>query len=505
MERKNPETPREGVEETRRDLDNLRSEVVEWEQSAENESTIVDSTEQLETDAEVKSGFEKILNKSFEKTISDFEKELPNDFTVDDYMKSIAEKHPELWMFISTYLWLPSESFLWVEPNLKRKFNKLETRQKINFIALKKAIDKLTSWGKILSEVSYEEITKEIWEQSKELTNNVNKHFEWKPLSTLKWLWLTDKEFNKIWKLLRQKWLLQEISQWTSDGEEIINWEDGTIITEKKRGVGILGCLVIWGICAALGVGGGYLIRWRDDKPSSIDRGNSHLTSPVETRDVRSDMLRVPVYSSGTATFRNVERRFPWNTFWQDVKNAFWTDYVDIQCSSTLAAGFKGSKTHFKKEGDTLYIDTDKPTVYCLNTEGNRLKKWWSFIKIWSNKNVETHCIKLCENEMLMAYAWYRYNRNTKKLVIDDETDENGLDWRARQELLLKQCKESLIKEYKAAYQMLWIKKVVVRYNPSSNIKICLEDKNRWSLPNGWSMPDRPRPWKDDTAHYEVL
>ena len=216
-------------------------------------------------------------------------------------------------------------------------------------------------------------------------------------------------------------------------------------------------------------------------------------------------MLRVPVYSSGTATFRNVERRFPWNTFWQDVKNAFWTDYVDIQCSSTLAAGFKGSKTHFKKEGDTLYIDTDKPTVYCLNTEGNRLKKWWSFIKIWSNKNVETHCIKLCENEMLMAYAWYRYNRNTKKLVIDDETDENGLDWRARQELLLKQCKESLIKEYKAAYQMLWIKKVVVRYNPSSNIKICLEDKNRWSLPNGWSMPDRPRPWKDDTAHYEVL
>ncbi len=483
MVRINPETPRESADETRRDLDNLRSEVTEWE------STWVDTLEQLENDAEVKSGFEKILNKSFEETVSNFEQELPNDFTVDGYLKSITETNNELWLFIAWPLRLQNV-FLWSKVN----FKKLTLEQKINFITLKKSIDKLTSWGNDLSKISFETIEKEASEQGKTLINNADKYLEWKPLSTLKSLWLTDSEYNKIVTILRQKWVIKGDSN--TDDEEIIYGEDGTNITEKKRGFAVSGTVLAISCIFSAIVGGGvsYYIRWRDK--STTDKTKTWPTSEVKHRDFREEAQTLSITHSSTMSFNNAETIYPDRTFWNKVKECFyWREYAELQCHTTMAAGFKWADQDFdwNPATRTITITTDKPTISVMGTSSKVLDSGWSLIR-WANRNVQTHAIKLCENAMMMNYAWYTYDDEEEKLVVNNP---------AKQRQLERDCANALKKQYERVYGHIGVlgvrgvSKIEVKYRPNSKIRLSLEDRNVDSLGD-----NRPRPRKDDKEHY---
>ena len=518
----NPETPKEGVEETKRDLDNLRTEVEEWEQSAENESTSVDSTEQLENDAEVKSGFEKILNKSFEKTISDFEKELPNDFTIDGYMKNIAETSKDLWALIAWQLWLPAGAFFWAWRESWIKFKNLEFEQKINFITLKKAIDKITAWKKELSKISYEKIVKEIWEENKQLINNIDKYLEWKPLSFLKTLGLTDGEYNKISTLLKQKWLTkevsQEISQWgtsSNDDEEIYYGKHGTIVWREdggerhqwrmseiepvtttiaiwtliKRWIGLLvaGWVIWWWI---------WYYAWRKsatEKPSTTNTRRENYW-PVEINHAENMMRYMTHQAHARTKVTHAEQRRPGDNFLQRLGNLVWRDRVDMSVSGDVTTSFEwNTKASFNN--GVLTVNVDKPTIFARNVEWVVLNEWWSRINLFPNDQVQMHAIKLWEYNMLQEYRWYTYNEVTGKWERDESKARAFEDG----------AKKSL-EEWLMNIPTIWqekIKKVIVNYNPWSETKIEIESNNRRDNPdvNVW-VRDRQRP-RGNTPHYK--
>lgn len=494
MPRKNPETPIEGADETRRDLDNLKSEVTE------GESTWIDTSEQLENDAEVKSGFEKILNKSFEKTISDFEKELPNDFTVDGYMKNIAETNKDLWVLIAWQLWLPAGAFFWAWRESGVKFNNLEVEQKINFITLKKAVDKLTAWKKDLSEISNEKIVKEIWEQNEQLINNADKYLEWKPLSILKTIGLTDGEYNKICTLLKQKWLVQRISQWSSDNEEIIYGEDGTIITEKKRGEPItftiaLGTLIKWWIGLIVVWWTAWYIIWREsakEKPSTTNTRKENYW-PVEINHAENIMRYMTHQAHARTSVTHAEQRWPGDNFLQRLGNLVWKNSVDMNVSWDVTTSFEWNCKATFNNG-VLTVNVDKPTIFARNVEWVVLKEWWSRINLFPNDQVQMHAIKLWEYNMLQEYRWYFYNGVTGKWEKDESKAKAFEDG----------AKKSL-EEWLMNIPTIWqqkIKKVIVNFNPWTETKIEIESDNRRDNPdvNFW-VRDRSRP-RANTPHY---
>lgn len=203
-----PEAPREGLDETRRDLDELRAEVSQWpidvafgpvigsiaatqilESLNWSEETVEE--ENLDLDEEVKSWMEKIVNKSFEDVISDHKGGFP----------------------------------MW--------FERLNVIEKLNAISLKAAINKL--WDKV-KKLPINKIKEEALNQKNNFINKANEKLSksFKSKNDLKSYWLTDSECNKLVKFLEDSWFIGTSE--ADDDWEIIYWEDGTIITEKKRG-----------------------------------------------------------------------------------------------------------------------------------------------------------------------------------------------------------------------------------------------------------------------------
>lgn len=484
----NPETPKEGVEETKRDLDNLRSEVEEWEQSAENESTSVDSTEQLENDAEVKSGFEKILNKSFEKTISDFEKELPNDFTIDGYMKTIAESHKDLWSFIAWELWLPAGAFFWAWWESGIKFSSLELGKKINFIAFKKAIDKLTTWKKNLDKISSENIINEVYEQNELLMKKSDEYYTWKALNELAWLaGLTPNEERKITNLLEKKWVTIEVPidpEW----DKHKHWPEpisGTILLIARW------ITVIW-----WAVGWYYLAKNKyDKKPSTTNTPRENYQTTIEYPE---NIMRYMTHQAhAIADVHHAEQKWPGDTMLQRLGNKFWTDTVHMNVSGDVTTSFEWkSKATFNKTTGVLTVNVDRPTIFARNVEGVILDQWWSLIKLFKNDQIQMHGIKLWEYAMLQEYRWYKFNEVTKKWEKDP--------------VLVKSFEKNLVKSLeewlKQNITFFWItrvNKVVVNLNPWSETKIELESPHRTDNPDvkPW-LRAWDRPWAE-APHYK--
>ena len=208
---KNPETPREGLEETRRDLNELRAEVSQGpidvafgpiigsiaatqilESLNWSEETEVVEEENLDLDEEVKSWMEKIVNKSFEDVISDYKGDFP----------------------------------MW--------FERMNIIEKLNAISLKAAINKL--WDKVKN-LPINRIKEEALNQKNILINKANEKLSnsIKSKNDLKSYWLTDSECNKLVKFLEDSWYIGTLEG--DNGWETIYGEDGIIITEKKRGI----------------------------------------------------------------------------------------------------------------------------------------------------------------------------------------------------------------------------------------------------------------------------
>lgn len=207
----NPETPREGLEETRRDLNELRAEVSQGpidvafgpiigsiaatqilESLNWSEETEVVEEENLDLDEEVKSWMEKIVNKSFEDVISDYKGDFP----------------------------------MW--------FERMNIIEKLNAISLKAAINKL--WDKVKN-LPINRIKEEALNQKNILINKANEKLSnsIKSKNDLKSYWLTDSECNKLVKFLEDSWYIGTLEG--DNGWETIYGEDGIIITEKKRGI----------------------------------------------------------------------------------------------------------------------------------------------------------------------------------------------------------------------------------------------------------------------------
>lgn len=203
------ETPREGLDETRRNLDKLRAEVSQWPIDVAfgpiigsiaatqilkslnwPEETVEE--ENLDLDEEVKSWMEKVVKKSIEDVISDYKGEFP----------------------------------MW--------FERLNVIEKLNAISLKAAINKL--WDKVKN-LPINRIKEEALNQKNILINKANEKLSnsIKSKNDLKSYWLTDSECNKLVKFLEDSWYIGTLEG--DNGWETIYGEDGIIITEKKRGI----------------------------------------------------------------------------------------------------------------------------------------------------------------------------------------------------------------------------------------------------------------------------
>ena len=187
-----PEAPREGLEETRRDLDELRSEVANgpievgfWPIISSSAATLIlDSLklpeetdivdkENPELDKDVKNWMEKIINKSFENIISEYKKYFP----------------------------------MW--------FENLSIKEKINAISLKIALNKL--WNNA-SKYPINKIKEEALEQKKWIINKASERLSnlVKSKNDLKSSWLTDNECNKLIKFLEDAKIIkvQKSNNW---------------------------------------------------------------------------------------------------------------------------------------------------------------------------------------------------------------------------------------------------------------------------------------------------
>lgn len=488
----NPEAPREGVEETRRDLNELKSKVTESKQSKERETTALDTTEQLENDPEVKSGFEKILNKGFEKVTWDFEKELPNDFTVDSYMKTIAEKHPDLWWLIAWDLWLPAWVFFWAKREKDITFNQLKLNQKVNFIALKRAIDKLTSWNKELSKISYESIVDEIEKQSELLAKESDKNFAWQ------WIWeigklLTRSEYTKIEEILREKWVTREVAD--PEWNKYRHWPEpisGTIV------------LIGWGITVIASAAAWYFVAKRryNKKPSTPNHKKETYTST--TIEYNENIMRYMTHQAhGSTNVCYEEKAFKGDTKLEALKNAVWTTNVKINVSADVTTSFQW-KSEAKLDTRTwvLTINVDRPTVFARNVEWVVLEKGWSRVTLYPNRQVEMHGLKMWEYGLLKEYIWYVYNENTNQWVEDPDRVakyEKNVK-RSLEEWILKNQTPFL----KPPYLHGTIKRVVVNFNKWTETQIEIESKHRKDNDNVkvW-LRDRDRP-RANEPHYKT-
>ena len=206
----NPETPREGLEETRRDLNELRAEVSQGpidvafgpiigsiaatqilESLNWSEETEVVEEENLDLDEEVKSWMEKIVNKSFEDVISDYKGDFP----------------------------------MW--------FERMNIIEKLNAISLKAAINKLWKNAKNLP---INKIKEEALNQKKLFINKANEKLSnsIKSKNDLKSYWLTDSECNKIVKLLENMWLIRTSE--TNDDWDRFYGKNWVLIWEDEEG-----------------------------------------------------------------------------------------------------------------------------------------------------------------------------------------------------------------------------------------------------------------------------
>ncbi len=273
------ETPREGLDETRRDLDELRAEVSQGpidvafgpvigsiaatqilESLNWSEETVEE--ENLDLDEEVKSWMEKIVNKSFEDIISDYKGGFP----------------------------------MW--------FERLNIIEKLNAISLKAAINKL--WDKV-KKLPINKIKEEALNQKNIFINKANEKLSksFKSKNDLKSYWLTDSECNKLVKYLEDSWFIGTSE--ADDDWEIIYGEDGTIITEKKRGTSpallpFIGWPILFPMMNLLVRAWIVKKQWKQEKPKEDNDKNS------KERDNENKLEDWDEWKSGRTRW--------WNSWW---------------------------------------------------------------------------------------------------------------------------------------------------------------------------------------------
>ena len=144
MATKNLETPREDVNETRRDLNELESEIRLQETGDDKpkikyieKSKTNEKLEKLSKDPDVKNWFDKIAWKWLANTISTFEKdylwkETKNKWGIETRTRTIIQKHPDLRYYLCWNLWLPYQETV----GKRTKFSQLTFEQKLWFMAV---------------------------------------------------------------------------------------------------------------------------------------------------------------------------------------------------------------------------------------------------------------------------------------------------------------------------------------------------------------------------------
>jgi hypothetical protein len=402
--------------------------------------------------------------------VSEYEKKLPWNFTVDWYIKSIAESHKDLWMYITWELGLPAATLLWAESEWNIKFNQLNLEQKINFMSLRNAIEKLESSWKNSQKVSSNEIISELIEQRKIIFNNAWKEFDrivWEDPGNLKNLWLTQLEFDKLYALLQDKWIIIEEEH---EDEQKHWWPlPFWVIPAIKYGWSF----ILWALTTL------WIMKSCDNETHSTTYNWPSTFSHPEF------LLRYVTYREfGEKKLHHEERMYHTSSDAGILKTLrdgsrnflYWEKEVDVKIvwDIEINRDNKNVSMNVDRNG-TLQVRVNRPIVCARNVEWHVMKSHWSIIRLNKFDNTELTAMKLAEEQML-----YDYVHNI------GEWHENWRDFETT-------AKESLSRALMDMAKWWWrtdVKRVNIVFNQWSQTKI--DTKSEHAVGNWW----------DNTPHY---